>query len=228
MFFSEDKYQEMYSRVAHCTMTSFERVRVLIESMEYIGANNLPGSIVECGVWKGGSMMAAALALLELGVNNRLLYLYDTFAGMPKPGCHDVSFQGDSAEQIFQEHNESGKGWCLATLEEARENLHGTGYPETNVRFVPGRVEETLLKTVPERIAVLRLDTDWYESTMLELEVLFPRLCVGGILILDDYGHWEGARKAVDEYFSKEGFKPFMARIDYTGRLVIKLPPKLG
>lgn len=91
------------------------------------------------------------------------------------------------------------------------------------LEFVIGPVEETLITKVPERIALLRLDTDWYESTRAELEYLYPRLVVGGVLIVDDYGHWKGARKAVDEYFAALGNDaPLLNRLDYTGRMAVR------
>ena len=89
-------------------------------------------------------------------------------------------------------------------------------------RFVEGDVAQTLHQSAPETIALLRLDTDWYESTRLGLEVFYPRLSVGGVCILDDYGHWQGARKAVDEYFGGQSYRPFMHPIDFSGRLFIK------
>ena len=91
-----------------------------------------------------------------------------------------------------------------------------------NVKLIQGDVAETLLesKNLPEKIAILRLDTDWYESTRIELERLYPLLEPGGVLIIDDYGHFDGARKAVDEYFKAE--RPWMHYVDYTCRLILK------
>jgi hypothetical protein len=87
--------------------------------------------------------------------------------------------------------------------------------------LIAGKVEETLPEHAPESIALLRLDTDWYESTRHELEHLFPRVVAGGVLLLDDYGHWKGSRKAVDEYFAAQGITMLLNRVDYTGRLGI-------
>lgn len=218
----EDRYREIFDRVQPFTMTSYERIWALVESVEYVVRNQIVGSVVECGVWKGGSMMAAALALLEVGESDRQLFLYDTFTGMNKPTDMDVSWSGESAEQTFSKLQTMGQGWCEAPLSEVRQNLLSTGYPEEKMTFVQGSVEETLCKTVPDRIAILRLDTDWYESTQCELEALYPRLSIHGVLILDDYGHWQGARQAVDEYFGRKILKPFLHRIDYTGRVLIR------
>ena len=112
--------------------------------------------------------------------------------------------------------------WCYAPLDAVREAVLSSGYPSRKITFVKGRVEDTLPQAAPEKIAILRLDTDWYESTRHELETLYPRLVRGGVLILDDYGHWQGAKKAVDEYIEKNDLKLFLSRTDYTGRVAIK------
>lgn len=107
-------------------------------------------------------------------------------------------------------------------IDEVRRNIQSTEYPADRIRFIKGKVEDTILAAAPARIAVLRLDTDWYESTKHELEYLFPRLSVGGVLIIDDYGAWEGAGKAVDEYFTAKRLPMLLARSDYTGRIGAK------
>jgi hypothetical protein len=212
-----DRYARRY------TMTSHERVAALCQSVAYLEANRIDGAVVECGVWKGGSMMAAALALLALGSMERALYLCDTFSGMPPPGPEDVDLFGQSAADLLC------KGTPLAELVRARCGLEHvrcvlkwTRYPWEKIHFVVGRVEETLPAHAPERIALLRLDTDWYESTAHEMEHLWPRLAPGGVLIVDDYGHWQGAQRAVDEYFARLVQPPQLHVIDYTGRLVVK------
>ena len=97
-----------------------------------------------------------------------------------------------------------------------------TGYDIARTHFVAGDVEQTIPGVVPEQISLLRLDTDWYESTRHELKHLYPRLIRGGVLIIDDYGHWKGARQAVDEYLAETGAKLLLNRIDYTGRAAVK------
>jgi O-methyltransferase len=207
------------------TMTSPERLHALIEAVRYVVSSAIPGSVVECGVWKGGSMMAAALTLLELNQTDRHLYLFDTFEGMPRPLAVDTSFRGEHATDIFEalKTSDDSSEYCRAQLEEVRVAVASTGYPLTRIHLVKGKVEETLPAAAPESIALLRLDTDWYESTSRELEHLFPRLSRGGVLIIDDYGHWAGCKKAVDEYFEKNRANLFLARIDYTGRIGIKM-----
>jgi O-methyltransferase len=223
--FSEEKYQEIFRRVEPFTVTGPERVRALIESVEYVVRNNISGSLVECGVWRGGSMMAVALTLLELGEVTRELVLYDTFAGSTKPTAADTRApeKGISGEQLYAELQAEGKRWLDASLNEVRGNLVAVGYPKSKLIFIEGPVEETLRGEIPAEISLLRLDTDWYESTLMELEILYPNLAQHGILIIDDYGEWDGARKATDEYFGKQAFQPFLHRIDYTGRLVIQM-----
>jgi len=108
---------------------------------------------------------------------------------------------------------------CYSPLEEVKRNMEATGYPPAQISYIKGKVEDTLPAEAPAQIAVLRLDTDWYESTRHELVHLYPRLSPGGVLIIDDYGYWTGARKAVDEYFRDS---LFLGRIDDTGRIAIK------
>jgi O-methyltransferase len=201
------------------TMTSPERILALIDAVRYVTAHSIPGAVVECGVWRGGSSMAAALALQGSGVLDRELYLFDTFAGMTTPTQHDRSHDGLAAEGLLLRDAKGTGIWCEAGLGEVSGNLQATGYPTDKLRLVQGKVEDTIPATMPERIAVLRLDTDWYESTRHELVHLVPRLQPGGFLIVDDYGHWQGARKAVDEYFAGLARPPFLHRIDYTGRI---------
>jgi hypothetical protein len=168
-------------------------------------------------------MMAVAQTLLELE-ESRDLHLFDTFDGMPPPGAADCDFTGASAADLMAaEDKQTGAVWARSPLADVRHNLLGTGYPESRVHFVAGRVEDTLPARAPERIAILRLDTDWYESTRHELVHLFPRLSAGGVLIIDDYGHWQGARRAVDEYLEETGVRLLLNRIDTTGRIGVKL-----
>jgi O-methyltransferase len=222
--FSEELWSIVRS-VQRYTMTSPERVSALIESVQFIVQNRIPGCIVECGVWRGGSMMAVALALRNVGAPSRELHLFDTFEGMPKPTKADVDLKGHSAGSFFRklQTGPDTSNYCRASMEEVRQAMNSTGYDEGLVHLVKGRVEETIPKHAPDSIALLRLDTDWYESTKHELEHLFPRLSKHGILIIDDYGHWQGARRAVDEYFADNKIPILLSRADYTGRVAVKL-----
>ena len=197
-------------------MTGKERLIALINAVKYLEMSQIEGDIIECGVWKGGSMMAAALTLIKNDSTDRDLYLYDTFSGMTKPEDIDVSFEDKKAEDLFNEE------WCSASLKEVETNLFSTDYPKKNLKFIKGDVNETIPNVAHQKIALLRLDTDWYQSTKTELDYLFPKLENGGILIIDDYGHWQGAKKAVDEYFKMNNIKIFLNRVDYTCRIGVK------
>lgn len=214
-----------YKKVRPYTMTSPERIYSLCEAVNYIVDKNIQGDIVECGVWKGGSMMAVAETLLHAGDASRNLHLFDTFEGMPPPTINDVDLSGITAENLLRgsDKEKDESVWCNASLAVVKEALACTGYPSEKIHFIKGMVEQTIPDFVPEKIALLRLDTDWYESTKHEMEHLFPRLAKGGVLIVDDYGHWQGARKAVDEYLEKNNVKILLNRIDYTGRIAVKV-----
>lgn len=207
------------------TMTSFERMRALIQAVDYIEEAKIKGDIVECGVWKGGSMLIAASVLVEKRSFDRRLFLFDTFEGMSDPTSDDVSAvnQKDAESLLKMADKEDGDNiWCYSGLEEVKSTMKNVNYPEDKILYVKGKVEDTLPTDEISSIAILRLDTDWYESTKHELEHLFDKLVPGGVLIIDDYGHWSGAKKAVDEFLSKRGISLFLNRIDYTGRLAIK------
>lgn len=205
------------------TLTSPERVNAVCSAIEYVTKHGIPGALVECGVWRGGIMMAAALTLLRAGVRDRDLYLFDTYEGMTEPTAHD-KWNGKLATDIWRA--EAGDApiseWCRAGFDDVAKNMRSTGYPTERVHLVKGRVEDTLPAQGPAQIAMLRLDTDWYESTKHELEHLFPRLVPGGVLILDDYGHWEGARRAVDEYLASSKVPILLSRTDYAGRIGVR------
>ncbi len=208
------------------TMTSAARIEALCQAVRYIVRNEVPGAIVECGVWRGGSMMAVARTLLEQAETSRLLYLFDTFEGMVPPGPKDRFRDGALASEIFERENKKS-AWCYAPLDEVRSLLRSTGYEDEKVHYIVGRVEDTLPYRAPQTISVLRLDTDWYESTRHELETLYPRLAPGGILLIDDYGYWQGARRAVDEYFDGLEHPPLLTRVDDSARLAV-IPGELG
>ncbi|HEY6816349.1 MAG TPA: TylF/MycF/NovP-related O-methyltransferase [Croceibacterium sp.] len=213
---------EILKRVKPFTLTSNANLWATMQAVKYVEQRGIPGDIVELGVWRGGQSMTAALTLERVG-GNRRLWLYDTFAGMPEPGEHD--FKAATGESAMAQWNKTqdGKGfsqWCCASLEDVQANLGSTGHRD--VRYVQGMVEDTLREpaNLPDQIAILRLDTDWYESTKAELDILYPRLSPGGVLIIDDYGSWGGAKKATDEYFAQQAI--FLHRIDHTARLMIR------
>jgi O-methyltransferase len=216
----DPEFLELHARCAAYTMTSLERMYALYEAVRHVVRAGVPGDFVECGVWRGGSSMLTAMVLNRLGDSERRLCLYDTFAGMPEPGELDVDALGRSAaSQWASEQRGDVNEWCYASLAEVRQNLLSTGFPAERLNLV----EETIPATAPDRIAVPRLDTDWYESTWHELNHLYPRLSSGGVLIVDDYGHWAGARAAVDRYFAETAKPPLLNRIDCTGRIGVRV-----
>jgi hypothetical protein len=222
---AETEELKVIQEVKPFTMTSPERIYGLLAAIRYLHSNKMQGDIVECGVWKGGSMMAAAKALLALNSTERDLYLFDTFAGMTAPSAKDGSnFERKTTQESF-DSMQAGDGtckWCYSSLEETQRNVESVGYPVKKIHFIKGPVEQTIPEHAPAQIALLRLDTDFYESSKHEMVHLFPRLVSGGVLLLDDYGHWEGQRLAVDEYLSEHKIPLLLNRLDYTGRIGVK------
>jgi O-methyltransferase len=213
----DKEFLDIYKRCKQYTVTSIERMFALYMASKYVARNDITGDIVECGVWKGGSSMLCALTLKLMQETQRKLYLYDTFEGMTEPTEKDVNYKGEKA--VKEEFNK----WCSIPLGYVWRDMVSTGYPYQNFVFVKGKVEDTIPRNIPEKIALLRLDTDFYESTYHEMVHLFPRLVAGGVLIIDDYGHFKGAREAVDKYLRENNVKILLNRIDYTGRIGVKI-----
>jgi hypothetical protein len=206
------------------TMTGDAKVAALIEATRYVVRNKVPGDVVECGVWRGGSMQAIALTLLALGETDRELHLFDTFEGMPPPTAEDsrtTAAGSVSAEQLLASSDRESSMWAIAGLDDVKAGMSDVDYPPDKVHFHPGLVEDTTPGEAPETISILRLDTDWYASTRHELEHLYGRLSPGGVLIIDDYGDWDGARKATDEWLARSGEPIFLAPMA-SGRIGIK------
>jgi hypothetical protein len=214
---------EIINSVKPYTMTSIERLKSLIDSVKYVTDNKIDGDFVECGTWKGGSVMCMQKKMLSLDKTNRVFWVFDTFEGMPKPQEIDTNFRHTLAQKILDnEEKENSLTWAYSNYDQTTKNILSSGYPQNKINFVKGLVEETIPITKIDKIAILRLDTDWYSSTKIELEYLYPKLARGGIMIIDDYGHWEGCKKAVDEYFENNNIAVYMNRIDYTSRLIVK------
>lgn len=217
------------------TMTGKEAMYGLYSAVRYVAKRGIPGDFVECGVWRGGSSLLAALTFQEFDTdsarargffhsirkNPRRYWLYDTYEGMTEPSDVDIDLDGNTAKGYVEKYGDEGK-WCYASHDDVRSTLVLNGVPENSIVIVKGDVVETLQRLHPKQISVLRLDTDWYESTKCELEVLYPLLSPGGVIIIDDYGHWEGARQAVDEYFCSHN-KILLHRITYAVRMGIKI-----
>lgn len=220
----ETSFLEIYGKCKPFTITSVERMYSLYKAVEYIAAHKIPGDVVECGVYKGGSSMLCAYTLSALHITDKNIYLYDTFEGMSKPTERDKTHFNASAMGHWEDHQKGEiNKWCYAPLEAVKKNMVATGYPLDKMKFIKGKVEETIPQTIPDQISLLRLDTDWYESTYHELQHLFRRLSSQGVIIIDDYGHWKGAREAADKFFKENNVKILLNRIDYTGRIGIKV-----
>lgn len=203
------------------TLTGAERIMALVEAVRYVVRADVPGAIAECGVWRGGSMMVVARTLLDLDATDRDLYMFDTFTHMPDPGEHDRDHRGIPADELLAEAVDTDT-YRYLPYEEVRRVIESTGYPTDRLHFVQGLVEDTIPEHAPDDLALCRLDTDWYASTAHEMAHLYPRISRGGVLLVDDYGQFMGARKAVDEYFARQQTPVLLNRIDFTGRLVVK------
>lgn len=223
---ASDSDRSIARRWAPFTMASSGRLLASIDAARYVCKNSIPGSIVECGVWRGGCSGAMLdVVAEEQQAGERSAFLYDTFEGMSAPSERDVDGSGRLASVLLRRSDrraEPGGIWCFASLADVQENIRRSSFPFDRVRFVEGPVEKTLLTERPESIAILRLDTDWYESTAAELRHLYDLVSPGGVVIIDDYGHWQGARLAVDEFLASRNLHPLLARSDYTGRMFVK------
>ena len=208
------------------TMTSRSRLRATLMACEYVVRSGVPGDFVECGVWRGGHGILARKIFDSLQ-SNKQVWMFDTFSGMTRPSDADIDLKGDDRPaSIFKKNqlSENSSDWCNASIDEVKEHVVQEAGSLEGVRFVEGDVSDTLQyrDNIPESISCLRLDTDWYESTLMELRVLYPRLEKGGVLIIDDYGKWAGSKKAVDEYFSQLGLVPFLIFVDSSSRMLVK------
>jgi hypothetical protein len=206
-----------------CSNTNLQQTAI---ACKYIAMNKIPGDFVECGVFKGGNALIAA-KIFEINKSQKKVYLFDTFTGMSEPGKYDLKTNSKSPlfSKYLSRQQENHNDWAYASIEEVKENFLKINLLNENIVFVKGKVEQTLgqVENIPSAISFLRLDTDWYESTKIELEKLFEKLVPGGILVIDDYGSFDGARKAVDEYFKKLSPPPFMSLIDSGARIGVKI-----
>jgi hypothetical protein len=220
-----DHYDEDVKQIIRAvrprTMTAHEKIHALVLATRYVVDHGIPGALVECGVWRGGSMQAVAHALLARGVRDRDLHLFDTFEGMPQPTDADRGMDGTPAAELLARAPRSARVWAEASLEDVQAGMAETGYPPERIHYHVGKVEDTIPAGAPAEIALLRLDTDWYESTRHELEHLYDRVPAGGVIIADDYATWQGARKAVDEFLERTGARLLLVPIA-AGRIAVK------
>tara|TARA_B100000989_G_C19468248_1_gene439410 strand:- start:347 stop:1105 length:759 start_codon:yes stop_codon:yes gene_type:complete len=220
-----DEDKDYIKLVSKFSMTTEIRIYSLIQSLKYIKYKNIKGDFVECGVWKGGNIILFKKFLEKyFKQEDRQIYAYDTYEGMNKPSDFDYNLQSNKKAEklLLDDKNKITNIWGIYGLDQVKTNLINNTDNLNNIIFIKGEVEKTLdiEKNLPSKISILRLDTDWYESTKKELEVLYDRVTSGGVIIIDDYGHWGGSKKAVDEFFKNKHV--WMHYIDYACRLIIK------
>lgn len=197
------------------TMTSRERIAGLHQALISVHENKIDGDFVECGVYMGGNVIIAKKFFDSVNDKTKKFFAFDTFEGMTSPGENDP----ENAHITWQNKNA-----CRAHLNEVMEEFKKHNVLDNRVLFVVGDVCNTLKENnIPDKISILRLDTDWYESTKVELQILYKKLSVGGFLIIDDYGHWSGCKKAVDEFFGLDFVNENFLKLDYTGIMFKKL-----
>jgi hypothetical protein len=213
------------------TMLPYTRLYSLYDQAVYCETEDIPGSFVECGTWKGGAVGLMALANLAHGQARRHIHLFDSFVGIPEP---DEAVDGPKA---INEAKQAGGGTqgrlealtglyeSAGTLEDNRQLLEVTiRYDPGYLHYHQGWFQDTLPRKAGQtgEIAILRLDGDWYASTKVCLEYLFHRVVSGGFVIIDDYGRYDGCKKAVDEFLRSEGIRTYLHRIDSEGRYLVK------
>lgn len=207
---STSEFARLYRLVQPYTMSSDARLRGLHRSVRQVVMNSIPGDIVECGAARGGSAALMGLTLNRLEAR-RALWVFDTFEGLPPPTLDDPDFE---TAKLYV-------GKCRGEFGEVKALFERLGLLSGS-RLVKGLFQETLPACGIEKIAVLHIDGDWYDSVRVCLEHLYERVSPGGIVQIDDYGHWEGARKAVDEFLRRRCIDVPLTRLDYTGRQFIK------
>lgn len=205
---------------------SRERFLALYQSILYISKNNIHGDFVECGVFRGGSSMLMSYCLnYDQKLHKKRLWMYDTFEGMTKPSRYDVNILSQKANSFlnYKKKIKNKKDiWAYSPLDTVKKNIEKTKLKKSQYCFVKGAVEQTLKINKPDKISLLRLDTDFYSSTKSELEHLYERVSSNGIILIDDYGHWKGCKKAVDNFF-KYKKNIYFHHIDYSAILIIKI-----
>jgi hypothetical protein len=209
-FVSPFEFSVLFRQVQPYTMCSNARLRGLYRAVRYVAEKRVGGDLVECGSARGGSAALMVLTSRHLG-ERRKIWLFDTFEGLPAPTSDDPDYEVAS---LFT-------GDCVGTLNEVRtlfERLHVAA----DARFVKGLFQETLHKSHIPAIAVLHIDGDWYESVKVCLDELYDKVAPGGVIQFDDYGYWEGARRAVDEFLKRREINLPLLRLDYSGRFLIK------
>ena len=181
------------------------RLAALHRLSREIDKRSVPGDVVECGVYNGGSAAVMASVCTRSPLNRRI-WLFDSFEGLPRPTRND----GDGAQDYTS--------WCHGDVAKVKTILQEFSIPESRLSIVKGWFQDTFPAVQIPAIALLHIDADWYESVKLCLEKFYDSVQPGGFIVIDDYGHWEGARKATDEFLRARAPEVKLTRVDYTGR----------
>ena len=204
------EFWELYRLVTPYTMVEYRRLEGLYLGVRRVVRNGIPGDIVECGAARGGSAALMGIVLKRMR-SEKKLWLFDTFSGLPAPTSADPDYE------IARKFT----GTCVGELHEVKALFEQFQILE-GVNFVKGLFQATLPGAGVREIAFLHIDGDWYESVKACLECLYHRVSPGGIIQIDDYEHWAGARKAVDEFMQKSAPGARLRYLDYTGRQIVK------
>lgn len=191
------------------TMVGMARLANLRTLLETILADGVPGDVIETGVWRGGASIFMRGVLAAHGDSNRTVWVADSFEGLPPPDPDAYpADEGDILHSI---------DFLAVGLDEVKANFERYGLLDEQVRFLQGWFRDTLPTAPVERLSLMRLDGDMYESTMVALESLYPKLSVGGFVVIDDYGAIEACRQAVEEFRAAQGITAPVTWIDWTG-----------
>lgn len=208
------KELKLFLKVKPYTMVSLYRLQNIYKLARTVEKNSLVGAFVECGVWRGGCSAVMAYAAKE-AQSNRKIWLFDSFRGLPEPTKKD-----GSRARVFSSNRTSGSlrtiNKNVGTVMHVKKILSKLNVDINNVEIRKGWFQNTLPKAKKEieNIAILRLDSDWYESTKACLENLYDLVVKGGFVVIDDYGTWEGCRKAVDNFIKKRGLRVKLIWVD--------------
>ena len=208
----------LFKKVYPYTMVGYARLSNVYELANLVEKNKISGAFVECGVWKGGCVAVMAFEAQKFG-SGRKIWLFDSFEGLPEPTQKD----GPIAKEYAQ--NKAGGNLktidrCVGSLEDVKEIFFKKlKLNPDNIIIKKGWFQNTLPESKEKigKIAFLRLDGDWYESTKVCLDNLYDNVIIGGYVVLDDYGCWDGAKKALDEFFAERKINPELIKIDDTG-----------
>jgi hypothetical protein len=190
------------------TMIGFKRLENIEMCASKIIKDNIEGDFLEAGVWKGGASIWMRAILKNYGINNKNVWLADSFKGLPQPKPEYPEDKDDTHYQFEQ---------LAIPLRQVKNNFQTFNLLDDQVKFIEGWFHETLFSAPVDKISLLRLDGDMYESTYISLEALYHKVSIGGFVIIDDYGYIESCRKAVHDFLDKNSIKPILNKIDWTG-----------